>query len=253
MKFENPVLSNEQLATVRNIDVAWVQTWLNANAGTNLEVDGAWGTASRAAFINAFVCRNATAITEAELAAIASELGDSSVQRIKAVATVESAGSGWFNSGLPKILYERHKFWEWAKNVSSRVVSWFANPNAGDYTIDANNNGINDSWEKLSLAMGVEPLAALQAISMGKFQVLGRYYRECGYNHPIEMLYACSRSEYAQYCLLRDYILKVANCKAAFLALSSNADDCRAFAQAYNGSKYEKFAYHTKLAAAMKG
>ena len=228
-----------------------MQSWLNLNCDTTLKIDGIWGTASRAAFINAFVCRDATAITGAELTAIAGALGDSSIKRIKAVAAVESSGSGWFNSGLPKILWERHKFWQWVRNAGSRVISWFANPVAGDYTIDANNNGINDSWEKLSLAIGKDPLAALQSISIGKFQVLGRYYRECGYGHPIEMLYACSRSEYAQYCLLRDYILKVANCKDAFLAISSSPNDCRAFAKAYNGAGYEKYDYHTKIAKEM--
>lgn len=250
MQFKQPELTTE-ITNSRNPDVAWVQSWLNLNCGTNLEVDGAWGTASRAAFINAFVCKTATAITKEEMEAIAADLGDTDTRRLKAVAAVESSGSGWFNSGLPKILWERHKFWQWVKNTSNRVVSWFANPTAGDYTMDVNKNGVNDSWEKLSLAIGKEPLAALQSISMGKFQVLGCYYQECGYNHPIEMLYACSRSEYAQYCLLRDYILKVANCQAAFMAISSNPNDCRAFAKTYNGAGYEKYDYHTKIAKEM--
>lgn len=250
MEFKQPELSNEIL-NARNPDVAWVQAWLNLNAGTDLEIDGAWGTVSRVAFINAFVCKTATKITADEMEAIALELGDNNTNRLRAVAVVESGGSGWFNSGLPKILWERHKFWQWVKNSSSRVVSWFANPAAGDYTMDVNKNGVNDSWEKLSLAIGKEPLAALQSISIGKFQVLGRYYRECGYNHPIEMLYACSRSEYAQYCLLRDYILKVANCKDAFLQISSNPNDCRVFAKAYNGAGYDKYDYHTKIAKEM--
>lgn len=250
MEFKQPELSNEIL-NARNPDVAWVQAWLNLNAGTDLEIDGAWGTVSRVAFINAFVCKTATKITADEMEAIALELGDNNTNRLRAVAVVESSGSGWFNSGLPKILWERHKFWQWVKNSSSRVVSWFANPAAGDYTMDVNKNGVNDSWEKLSLAIGKEPLAALQSISIGKFQVLGRYYRECGYNHPIEMLYACSRSEYAQYCLLRDYILKVANCKDAFLQINSNPNDCRVFAKAYNGAGYDKYDYHTKIAKEM--
>lgn len=247
MEFKTPILSEELKAVVRDIDVAWVQAWLNENCGTNLEIDGVWGTSSKAEFISAMTCRTATAITEDELLEIAKALGDTNTKRIKAVAAVESNGSGWFNSGLPKILYERHKFWEWARKTTSRIVSWFANPAAGDYTLDANKNGINDSWEKLSLAIGKEPLAALMSISIGKFQVLGRYYAECGYNHPIEMLYACSRSEYAQYCLLRDYILNVANIQNAFLKLSSNPETNRSFARAYNGVKYEKYAYHIKL------
>lgn len=252
MEFKNPLLSEEQRLNARNTDVAWVQVWLNENCGTDLEVDGAWGTSSRAEFISAMTCRNAEPITEEQVMQIALDLGDTDTKRIKAVAAVESAGAGWFNSGLPKILWERHKFWQWLRNPVNRVVSWFANPTAGDYTLDANNNGINDSWDKLSLAIGKEPLAALMSISIGKFQVLGKYYAECGYQHPIEMLYACSRSEYAQYCLLRDYILKVANIKSAFLELSDNPETNRAFAKAYNGANYTKFDYHNQLAKAMK-
>ena len=242
---KTPVLS---LAVVRNPDVAWMQAWLNENCGTDLEIDGVWGTLSRSTFISAMACRTAPAITEQELQTIAEQLGDTDTKRIKAVADVESNGSGWFNSGLPKILWERHKFW---KHTADKTASWYSNPNAGDYTMDANANGINDSWEKLSLAIGKDPLAALKSISIGKFQVLGEYYLQCGYQHPIEMLYACSRSELAHYAMLRDYILNVAKLKEAFLALSTNPNDNRAFARGYNGKAYERYEYHIKLAKAM--
>ena len=251
MQYKTPVLTKEQLSSVRNPDVAWVQAWLNENCGTNLEVDGVWGISSRSEFIHAMTNLNASPILSQELLSIAQELGDVDTKRIKAVAAVESAGSGWFNSGLPKILYERHKFWEWTTN-GNRVISCFANPQHGGYTMDANKNGINDSWEKLSLAIGKDPLAALSAISIGKFQVLGRYYRQCGYNHPIEMLYAASRSEYAHYAMLRDFILYVAKLKEAFLALSTNPNDNRTFARGYNGKAYERYEYHIKLAKALK-
>ena len=165
---KTPILSQEQLATVRNPDVAWVQAWLNENCGTDLEIDGVWGTLSRSTFISAMACRTAPAITEQELQTIAEQLGDKDTKRIKAVALVESNGSGWFDSGLPKILWERHKFW---KHTADKSVSWYSNPNSGGYTMDANANGINDSWEKLSYAIGKDPLAALKSISIGKFQV----------------------------------------------------------------------------------
>ena len=247
-EFETPVLTKEQLLNVRNPDVAWVQAWLNANCGTKIEVDGVWGTLSRSTFISAMACRTAPAIMEQELQTIAEQLGDKDTKRIKAVADVESNGSGWFNSGLPKILWERHKFW---KHTADKSVSLYSNPSAGGYTMDANANGINDSWEKLSYAIGKDPLAALKSISIGKFQVLGRYYLECGYKHPIEMLCAASRDEYAHYAMLRDYILNVAKLKEAFLALSTNPNDNRAFARGYNGKAYERYEYHIKLAKAM--
>nr|DAT00645.1 MAG TPA: N acetylmuramidase [Caudoviricetes sp.] len=250
--YKTPLLTESQRANARDVDVAWIQAWLNVNCGTNLEVDGVWGTSSRAEFISAMTCRNAKAITEEEMNSLVRRLGDVTDKRIKAIAKVESAGSGWFDSGLPKILYERHKFWKHVRKAVNRVVTWFANPAAGDYTMDANRNGINDSWEKLALAIGKEPLAALMSVSIGKFQVMGEYYSQCGYNHPIEMLHACSRSEMAQYELLVSYILNVAKILPAYNMLSTDPEKCRSFARAYNGVGYEKNRYHVKLAEAMR-
>ncbi|AUZ05227.1 hypothetical protein ADP71_17000 [Vitreoscilla sp. C1] len=247
-------LTAQEAERAKDLNVAWMQKWLNVHgAYPALAVDGDGGSLTRAAIIQVFTNKHAMPILEYQLQTIAEQLGDTNTQRIKAVATVESGTyGGWFASGLPVILYERHKFWEWVQDKSKRVLSWFSNPKAGDYTMDANNNGINDSWEKLSYAACKDPLAAFQAISIGKFQVLGRWYRECGYNHPIEMLWAARNSELAHYEMLRDYILKVANLKGAFLRISSHPEDCRAFAKGYNGPAYEKYAYHTKIAKEMR-
>lgn len=234
---------------VQNPDVAWVQQWLNDHAGCHLTVDGIGGSLTRAAFITAFANKNAPAVTEAELLQIARDLGDNDTKRIRAVAKVESAGGGWFDSGLPKILFERHKFWK--HTTRPKTITFYSNPKRGGYSMDANGNGINDSWEKLSYAVCRDPLAALKSVSIGKFQVLGEYYRQCGYAHPIEMLWAARNGELAHYLMLRDYILKVANLKGAFLALGRNAEANRAFARGYNGAAYAENAYHTKLAGAM--
>ena len=246
-------LNQEELAAIASVggnpNVAWVQKWLNTHAGTTLVVDGKWGLLSRSAFILAFANKQATAISQTELHQIARDLGDTDTRRIRAVAQVESAGSGWLNNGLPKILYERHKFWQ--HTTEPNVIRWYSHPEAGDYTLDANDNDINDSWEKLAFAIGRDPLAAFKSISIGKFQVLGQWFAQCGYAHPIEMLWAARNSELAHYQMLRDYILNVANLRDEFLALNSNAASNRAFAKGYNGAKYEKFAYHTQLANAL--
>lgn len=247
-------LTKDELAKLKptaNKDVAWLQKWINEfNPNANLVVDGFGGTLTKAAFISTFVNRLASAITEEDLLNIAKKLGDTNTKRIKAVSKVESGGSGWFKSGLPKILYERHKFHLHTKGKYS--TSNISNKTPGGYTEDANKNGINDSWEKLAEACMLDPLAALKSISIGKFQVLGEYYTQCGYPHPIYMLWAARNTELAHYWMLRDYILKVANLKSAFLKLSTNAESCRAFARGYNGIGYEKYSYHIKLANAMK-
>ena len=214
-------------------------------------IDGIIGSGSKKAILACFQNKKAPAITTPELVNLAVRLGDTNTNRIRAVAKVEANGSGWFNDGLPKILYERHKFWGFTA-LANRIKSWFANPSAGDYTSDANKNGINDSWEKLSFAACKDPLAAFQSVSIGKFQVMGQWYKQCGFEHPIEMLWAARNDEYAHYKMLRDYILKVANLQAAFLKISSNPESCRDFARGYNGPAYAKYDYHTKIAKEMR-
>lgn len=120
---------------VQDKDVAWVQQWLNERAGCDLAVDGIGGSLTRAAFITAFANKNAPAITEAELLQIARDLGDGDTKRIRAVAQVESAGGGWFDSGLPKILFERHKFWK--HTTRPKIITSYSNPEAGGYSMDA--------------------------------------------------------------------------------------------------------------------
>ena len=80
--YKTPLLSATQRALVRNMEVAWIQEWLNVNCGTNLEVDGVWGTSSRAEFIAAMTCRNAKAITEDEMKSLVHRLGDVNDKRI---------------------------------------------------------------------------------------------------------------------------------------------------------------------------
>ena len=213
-------------------------------------IDGIIGRGSKSAILACFQNKKAVAITTSELLTFAKALGDTNTVRIRAVAKVESAGSGWFKDGRPKILYERHKFWAYNDDASAPKSTYFNFPDGGNYTIDADNNGINDSYDKLLKACEYDPRGAFQAVSMGAFQVMGFYYTEMGFKEPWEMLFACTHSEKAQYDLLVKYI-KMNNLQGAFLKLSSRPDDCRPFARGYNGKSYQKFNYHGKLASAV--
>lgn len=214
-------------------------------------IDGIIGSGSKKAILACFQNKKAPAITTPELVNLAVRLGDTNTNRIRAVAKVEANGSGWFNDGLPKILYERHKFWAHNDDTRAPKSTYFNYPSWGNYTIDADKNGVNDSYDKLLKACEYDPRGAFMAVSMGAFQVMGEYYIQMGYKTPWEMLYACANSELAQYKLLVSFI-EMNNGKSKFLALSSKPDACRPFAQMYNGNLYAKNDYHGKLAAAVK-
>ena len=238
----------------KEMNVKDLQVWLNAHgASPKLVEDGIGGTLTRTAFIQVFINKNAKAITKEELQSIAVLLGDTSTKRVEAVASVESNGGGWFNSGLPKILYERHYFYRLTKKtVKWLSFGWLGNSSSGGYTTDVNSNGINDNWEKLAAAVCIDPDSAIQSVSIGKFQVMGSHYKLLGYSQPIDMLWAARNDEYEHYKMLANYILKVANLKSAFLKLSTNPSDNVAFARGYNGPSYSKNAYDVKLARAMR-
>lgn len=232
------------------MNIKELQEWLNThNTQANLKVDGVAGVLTRSAFIQTFANKNLKPASDLDLLKIAKELGDSSIQRIKTVARVESGQSGFFENGLPKILYERHLFYRFTKRVISvATFGLISDPKPGGYTTDTDKNKISDSWDKLSFAVCENPDAALQSVSIGKFQVLGKYYKELGYAHPIEMLWDASTSELAHYNMLKGYILNVARLATAFRAIDENPNNCRAFARGYNGPGYAAFDYHNKLA-----
>ncbi len=202
--------------------------------------DGLWGPASRAALLAFFANTSAPAITVAEMDAFAARLG-CSLRQLAAVATVESSGGGFDRAGRPKILFERHYFHRLTDGRWSPAV--FSDPEAGGYEVS--------SWDKLAAACGRAPDAAFASASWGKFQVMGAHWHMLGYASPFELAASCRVGEVAHYELLARF-LEENNLLPQLRALSSNAEDCRAFARAYNGPRYERHAYHTKLARALR-
>lgn len=230
-----------------------LQNWL-ISKGANIKATGIANKETKDAILNIFKNKNATAITESELKTLANQLKDTSTKRINAVAHVESNGSGFDENGLVKILWERHYFFKFTnKKIKSETFNDdLSNPNSGGYTKDINNNKINDSWERLIDAMMIDPDSALQSVSMGKFQIMGKYYNLLGYPHPIEMLYHMTRTEFAHYKALVGYILNVAHSGTYFLQMNETPASCVNFAITYNGQNYKKYNYHIKLANYIK-
>ena len=240
------------------MNVKELQQWINAKIIKEnlplalLKDDGVGGPLTRSTFIMLFVNKNATAITEAQKLEMAKSLGDTTTKRINAVAQVESSGFGWFDNGLPKILYERHYFYKFVlKSINWLSFGQLAAPSSGGYTVDVDKNGVNDNWDKLAAAVCINPDGALQSVSIGSFQVMGKWYKDCGYAHPIDMLWDARNGEYGHYKMLVGFI-KANKLTKQFLSISTIAAANVPFVRAYNGPAWEKNDYANKLARAMR-
>lgn len=220
-----------------------LQLWLNLK-GAGLVVDGKPGPATRSAILNIFINRAAPAVTPADINQIAARLGGTSRQ-VAAVAKVESAGGGWDDAGRLKCLYERHYFWKRIRIL----IPFLSNPAPGGYTVDADRDGINDSWEKVADAAMRSPIAAFESASWGKFQIMGAHAKSLGYANAIEFVWALSRSEAEHYRALARFV-EVNGLTGPFRALSTVWTDNTAFARGYNGKGQQ--GYDRKLADAMR-
>lgn len=227
---------------VRNL-----QFWLNQH-GAKLVEDGKFGPATRAAVFEVFRNREAPAVTSGQMITIAARLG-CTVRQLKAVAKVEGGGSGWDNSGLLKCLWERHYLWRRVKVA----VPFLSNPSPGGYTIDADGDGVNDSWEKLADATGLFGFnVAAECASFGKFQIMGAHWKALGYRSVADFIWRMSREEAAHYEAFARFI-EVNGLADALRQVDGNAEHARAFARGYNGGGYARGAYHHKIAVAWKG
>lgn len=214
---------------------------LDLQKAIGAKADGVWGDLSRLALSGAFTSSNTASLGADKVIQFAKPLGVSAKQ-LAAVAKVEAAGSGFDANGRPKILFERHKFHKYTGGKYS--ICSFSNPHAGGYG--------EDSWGKLVGAIVTGDVdAAFMACSWGKFQVLGEYWDDFHYDSPFALAFSTVASEDGQYQLFVRYV-EFFKLQDEMAKLSSNPEDCRAFAKAYNGPGYVNFDYHHKLAAAMK-
>ncbi len=221
--------------------------------GAILTVDGAVGPMTRRALFDLFANRAAPAVTPAEIALIARELGVRPEQ-VRAVASVEAGGSGFLDSGHPKILWERHwLFRRLGRSLSASSVAGalLAAPSMGGYTLDADRDGINDSWEKLIEACAVDPVAAFESCSWGKFQIMGGHWKALGYPDVFTFAWSMVESEFGHYRALAAFI-RANGLARAMGAIGTSASQNVAFARGYNGKAFARNRYDEKLAAAMR-
>lgn len=162
---------------------------------------------------------------------------------VKAVADVESSGSGFDDKGRVKILFEPHKFY---LETGGKFAA--AYPNLSHPYGDGSKNRESykrDQYQVFDAACALDRRAAICACSWGKFQLLVSHHKSLGVATAIEFAQQMAMSENQQLILFVAFIK--AN-PAMWEALKSS--DWAGFARRYNGPDYKAYHYDDKLKAA---
>jgi peptidoglycan hydrolase-like protein with peptidoglycan-binding domain len=160
------------------------------------------------------------------------------VAAVRAVAQVESAGSGFLADRRPKVLFERHIFHARTGGKYSAAHSNVSWPQRGGYLGGAR------EYDRLHEAIALDRKAALESASWGKFQVMAFNCTSCGHPDAESFVRAMVSGEPAQLAAFVAYI------KKNKLDDELIRRDWAGFARGYNGSAYAENAYDRKMADA---
>lgn len=210
--------------------------------------DGLFGPKSREALYARLSNRKAPALTDADFAKAASDLGVSE-KMIRAVRKVEAPRGPFDDHGRPSILYERHVF---ARNTvpAGKFNANYPSLSAAKGYGPGGYGAFSAQYDKLGLACALDPNAAFEACSWGAFQVLGENAVALGYQSAFHMAEELTKSEAAH---LHSFVrfVKVNKLDDELRACKpGNAESCIPFVRAYNGPGFREFGYHEKLAKA---
>lgn len=176
-------------------------------------------------------------LTEQDYIDAAKELA-CEVAAIKAVAEVESRGSGFLQSGEPKILFERQRFYKYTNGKYAVSNPDLCNKTPGGYGKES------EQHAKLQRAAGLNREAALMSCSWGKFQVMGDNWQKLGYKTLQEFINKMYESEAGH---LESFVRYI---KAFGLQGHIRNKNWAAFAKGYNGPGYKANNYDVKMQVA---
>ncbi len=144
---------------------------------------------------------------------------------ILAVCDVESNGNGFLPDKRPIILFESHLFGELTRHrwdrahPGSSTAAWVHNYGAAGA----------HQYDRLAEAIALDRCAALQSASGGRFQILGRNFKSCGFADVEGYVAAMRTGEAAHLAAFGAF------CRASGLLKPLAAHDWRLFALHYNG------------------
>lgn len=170
---------------------------------------------------------------------------DVELPALKAVAEVESAGSGFLAAPdrRPKILFEGHVFHRLTAGRHSVAHPDVSYPrwDRGRYS-----RSPAGEWKRLDKAAALDPAAAMQSASWGAFQIMGFNYALCGFDDVGRFVHAQSGGADGQLEAFATLLSR----PGSPLIVPLRRKDWAKFASLYNGPGYRQNLYDDKLAAA---
>jgi hypothetical protein len=166
------------------------------------------------------------------------------IAAVRAVAEVESRGSGFDAQGRPTILYERHVF---SRNTvpKGKFDAQAPDLSFGKPYEKGTFGSAEQQYVKIARAYALDPVAALKAPSWGMFQILGENHKACGHADVKSFVLSMFTSPAAQLRAFVDFVRASAGMHNALIA-----HDWAKFARGYNGPGYALYEYDKKMAAA---
>jgi len=205
-------------------------------------------------FLQLFTHYNPLAITKEDWNDTAKNLA-CEVNVLKAIAQVESAGAAFWRTNLndgayiPQILFERMHFSTFTHGQYDKDYPDISGPRRSAGTFGNNQM----QYLRLINAYRLDKNAALKSCSWGKFQILGENYGLCREHDVVSFVTKMATNEAKQLELFAVFIrnkMDRKNKREAYGTLLWHAvqqKDWENIARYYNGPKYKKYNYDTKL------
>ena len=166
------------------------------------------------------------------------------IEAIQAVAKVESTGSGFLESGKPKILFEGHVFW---RQLKKRGISPYSHESLVKSDIlypswtREHYKGGQGEYERLERARKIHEVAALESASWGAYQVMGYHWKALGYESVDSFVKAMYKNSGEH---LRAFVRYI---QVNDLARALRNKDWVSFARGYNGPGFAHNDYDGKM------
>lgn len=168
---------------------------------------------------------------------------------IFAIYQVEGMGVGSLPDGRPILLFERHKFYQFAKaRLGERQAEDWKNkyPNLCHPTWSQSAyQGEAGEWTRMEKARTLDATCALMSASWGMFQIMGFNFALAGYKDVQTFAQDMILTEKNH---LKAVIMFIKNQPKIFEAMKNS--DYATLARLYNGPSYATHGYHTRLRAA---